>query len=97
MDSAESELTASHCGIVRFMRGEKRFTFSLLFVSGLLFFLFSVSRFKDEHNSSGEVSEISKQMEQTRSLLDVRLPLFGEWQCRLRWRCTTPRAKDGKV
>lgn len=56
-----------------------------------------MSRFEDEHNSSGAVSEISKQMEQTRSLLDVRLPLFGERRRGLRWRRATRRAKDGKV
>lgn len=69
MDSAESELTASHCGVVRFTRGAKRFTFFsfvCFWVVGF-FFLFSVSRFEDEHDSSGEVSEISKQTEQTRS------------------------------
>lgn len=56
-----------------------------------------MSRFEDEHNSSGAVSEISKQTEQTRSLLDVRLPLFGERRRGLRWRRATRRAKDGKV
>lgn len=74
MDSAECELTASHCGVVRFMRGAKRknlFSFVCFWV--VVFFLFPVSRFEDEHNSSGEASEISKQTEQTRNLLDVRL------------------------